>query len=123
MSNRFDRPARHAHIRGVEISSTPVPWRHVRACIEAEAAADHAALLAGMAAAVRECVCYADGTPLDPDDLDCEIIAELFAFSTGRNANFTPTVSPATPAAEAVTTEQEQETLPPTWSASTRARR
>ena len=105
MENPFYRPVRSAVIAGVAVRATPVPWRHVRAGIAAEAAGDHAALLDVMAHVVAECV-TADGAPVDSDELDCGTIAELFAFATGKasTANFTPPASSASPAplAEAI---------------------
>jgi hypothetical protein len=103
MANRFQKPARRAEIAGAAVCAQPVPWRHVRDGIAAEAAGDHAALLGIMAQVVRECVTFADGSPVDPDEIDCATIAELFAFASGKggNANFTPTASSASPAPQA----------------------
>jgi hypothetical protein len=59
-----------------------------------------------MAHVVSECVSYADGFPVDTDEIDCATIAELFAFASGKagDANFTPPASSASPAplAEAI---------------------
>jgi hypothetical protein len=106
MANRFNRPARHTEIKGASVCALPVPFRYVRDGIAAEAAGDHAALLAIMAQVVGECVRYSDGTPVDPNEIDCATIAELFAFASGKagDANFTPPASSASPAplAEAI---------------------
>ena len=106
MANRFDRPARHTEIKGVLVCAIAVPWRYVRDGIAAEAAGDHSTLLGIMAEVVRDCVRYSDGTPVDPDEIDCATIAELFAFASGKagDANFTPPASSASPAplAEAI---------------------
>ena len=106
MANRFKKPARRTEINGVAVCATSVPWFYVRTGIAAEAAGDHAALLDLMASAVEACVTYADGTPVDPNEIDCATIAELFAFASGKagDANFTPPASSASPAplAEAI---------------------
>jgi len=106
MANRFDRPARHTEIKGAAVCAMPVAWRHIREAIAAEAAGDHAALLTVMAEAVEDSVRYSDGTPVDPNEIDCATIAELFAFASGKagDANFTPPASSASPAplAEAI---------------------
>jgi hypothetical protein len=106
MANRFQKPAQRTEINGVAVCATPVPWRHVRAGIAAEAAGDHASLIQIMAHVVAECVSYADGSPVDTDEIDCATIAELFAFASGKagDANFTPPASSALPAplAEAI---------------------
>jgi len=114
MANRFNRPARHTEINGAAVCAMPIAWRHVRAGIAAEAAGDSAALLAVMAEAVRESVRYADGSPVDPDELDCGTIAALFKFASGSaDGNFTPPASTASPAVAAAT-DQPVATPPPT---------